>query len=151
MKCKMLLFVYCLPKCVMNHYLCLKRKPKVFSGINLPVCDSFARRVESSACACEGNYPITSLPLKNCYFSLPFQNSGLYCSKAWEGDVPSSLNTTGQIQSHSCACKHLHAELLLSSTSIFLTSSWGVGAEAGFIPVHPGLPRSGSNLLSSPV
>lgn len=62
MKCKVLLFVYWLPKHEMNDYLCLERQPKVSSGINLPVCDSFVQTLESWACN-SGRFPN--------YFSAP--------------------------------------------------------------------------------
>lgn len=70
--------------------------------------------------------------------------------RAWEGDSPSSLNAMGQVQSHSRACKPLlRCKLLLPGSNMFLMSSRGVGGEAGFTVVHPGLPKGGSDLSSS--
>lgn len=90
-------------------------------------------------------------PLKMVVFLHPLSKLRLVLEWAWEGERPSNPNMTGQVQSHSCACKPVPCKSLLPSSNVFFMSSQGTGGEAGFTMVHPGLPRDGSDLSSSQV
>lgn len=66
-------------------------------------------------------------PLKMVVFLHPFSKLRLVLEWAWEGERPSNPNMTGQVQSHSCACKPVPCKSLLPSSNIFfheLTEDW---------------------------
>lgn len=148
MKCKVLLFVYWLPKHEMNDYLCLRGSPR-FPVISVFLFVIHLCKQWKAEHVTEGHYPITSLPLKN-YVAPPSPFETQRCTGASLGGWAPLLDMTGQVQTHSPTCKPLHWELLLPSSKMFLTHPQGVGGGVGFTELHPGLPRCGCKLSPLP-